>query len=90
MTPDLAAAIEDAKSVKEHLEIFGGENLRIRNTNLFITTLDALIQSAQNAEGLVRVLEEIVSDCEADYPPSHKIMRHAGIKAINAYRGDKP
>lgn len=65
MTSSLKDAVEDAQSVVEHLQIFGGENLRIKNTELFITTLQTLITHATRQAEMVEVLKGAVKTLNA-------------------------
>lgn len=55
------------------------DDLVERLTALLATAIDVNEQLTNERDRLRKELENIVADCEADYPPSHMAIKHAAL-----------
>ena len=86
LTEQLAAARQDAKAAEDELEMQEQEGCMMENDYIKLEKeRDALEAKLAQA---VAALEDIVKDCEADYPPSHGAIKYFARTTLAEIKGE--
>jgi chromosome segregation ATPase len=86
LTKQLAAARQDAKAAEDELEMQEQEACMMENDYIKLEKeRDALEAKLAKA---VEALEDIVKDCEADYPPSHGAIKYFARATLAEIKGE--
>ena len=86
LTEQLATARQDTKALEDELEMQEQEACMMENDYITLEKeRDALEAKLAKA---VEALEDLVRDCEADYPPSHVAIKYFAIGALAEIKGE--
>ena len=64
-----------------------GYDVSLRAIDAMEEAADRIEQLTAERDGYRKVLEDIIADCEADYPPSHGAIKYAARAAL---KGETP
>lgn len=86
LTEQLTAARDDAKEAEAYAEEVEADRKKTYEALLKVSRIHGEVE-AKLAKA-VEALEDIVKDCEADYPPSHVAIKYFAIGALAEIKGE--